>query len=169
MSILKDAPHYHLAAQLGALLSERKMRCAVAESCTGGSLSAIITEVAGSSQWFDRAYITYTNEAKEQMLGVPHQTILHHGAVSDMTARAMAEGVIAQCKADISVAITGIAGPGGGSSEKPVGTVWIAWAGPQATLSQCYFFVGDRAAIRSQAVQRALEGLLSQIKAVRPY
>ena len=152
-----------LAEKLGKILLERKLRCAVAESCTGGSLAAAITEIAGSSQWFDRGFVTYANEAKEDMLAVPVSVILSQGAVSEATVRAMAQGAIAASNAEVSVAISGIAGPGGGSHEKPIGTVWIAWAGDlQPTYAQCYFFEGDRAAIRKQAVLVALEGLIQR-------
>ena len=135
--------------------------CAVAESCTGGSLAAAITDIPGSSQWFDRGFITYTNESKQQMLGVPEPMIASFGAVSEAVVRAMAEGVLANSRADVSVAISGIAGPGGGSLEKPIGTVWIAWAfNTQPTSAQCFLFPGDRLAIRQQAVLAGLDGLL---------
>ncbi len=154
---------FGLAEKLGQLLLQRKLRCAVAESCTGGSLAATITDVAGSSQWFDRGFVTYTNEAKEEVLAVSADMIAREGAVSEATVCAMAEGTIACSHAKVSAAISGIAGPGGGTPKKPVGTVWIAWAGNlQPTHAQCYFFEGDRAAIRQQAVQAALEGLIER-------
>lgn len=154
---------YELADKLGKTLLKRKLRCAVAESCTGGSLAAAITDIPGCSQWFDRGYVTYTNNAKEEVLSVSRQVISSMGAVSEATVRAMAEGTIATSDAHVSVAISGIAGPGGGSPEKPVGTVWVAWAGNlQPTYAQCYFFEGDRAAIRQQAVHVALEGLIKR-------
>ncbi|WP_165474816.1 RNA 2',3'-cyclic phosphodiesterase [Legionella nagasakiensis] len=154
---------YQLAEQLGTILLKRKIRCAVAESCTGGSLAAAITDVPGSSLWFDRAFVTYNNKAKEQMLAVSPQTIRSQGAVSEATARAMAHGVIAHSEAQVSVAITGVAGPDGGSSEKPVGLVWIAWAGDfQPIHSQCYIFKGNRITVRQQAVQVALQGLIQR-------
>ena len=154
---------HELASKLGSMLLKRKLRCAVAESCTGGSLAAAITEIAGSSQWFDRGFVTYTNEAKEEILAVPHRVISTEGAVSEATVRAMAHGVIANSHAEVSVAISGIAGPAGGSTEKPVGTVWIAWAGNlQPTYSEGYFFEGDRRSIRQQAVCVALEGLIER-------
>ena len=150
-----------LAKELGCTLLKYKLSCAVAESCTGGSLAAAITDIAGSSQWFDRGFITYTNQAKEEMLGVPEQVISAHGAVSEATACAMAQGAIANSNADVSVAITGVAGPSGGSIEKPVGTVWIAWAANlQPVHAQCYLFKGDRASIREQSVIVALEGMI---------
>lgn len=153
----------HLALQLGKILYSRQLYVAVAESCTGGSLAAAITDIPGSSQWFDRGFVTYTNESKEQMLGVNHNTLVEHGAVSGQTAKSMAEGVIAFSKAQISVAITGIAGPGGGSISKPVGTVWIAWSGgKEPTGVQCYAFNGSRTAIRKKAVHTALQGLINR-------
>ena len=157
---------YDLAEKLGQLLIQQKLHCAVAESCTGGQLAAAITDVPGSSQWFDRGFVTYTNEAKEEMLAVPALIILKEGAVSEATVRAMARGAINCSHAEVSVAISGVAGPGGGSSEKPVGTVWIAWAGNlQSIHAKCYCFAGDRSAIRQQAVQVALEGLIQRCEA----
>ena len=153
-----------LANQLGQVLLSRNLRCAVAESCTGGSLAAAITDIPGSSQWFDRGFVTYSNESKQQMLGVPEAMIASQGAVSEAVVRAMAEGTLAASLADVSVGISGIAGPDGGSLDKPVGTVWIAWAGcSQPTHAQCYLFMGDRLAVRQQAVQIALEGLIQQV------
>jgi nicotinamide-nucleotide amidase len=152
-----------LAKQLGGVLLKSKFHCAVAESCTGGSLAAAITDIAGSSQWFDRGFVTYTNKSKEEMLGVSSSILSTHGAVSEATACAMAEGAIINSNAEVSVAITGIAGPGGGSLDKPVGTVWIAWAKKlQPTHAQCYHFEGDRAAVRKQSVKVALEGMLQR-------
>jgi nicotinamide-nucleotide amidase len=154
---------YALAEQLGAILLKRKLHCAVAESCTGGALAAAITEVPGSSQWFDRGFVTYTNPSKQELLAVPSQVITTHGAVSEETVRYMAEGVLAHSDAFVSVGISGIAGPGGGSVDKPVGTVWIAWAGDyQPTHAECFLFKGNRAAIREQAVEAALQGLLKR-------
>ena len=117
-----------LAAELGARLAERKMLCATAESCTGGLVAGAITDIAGSSGWFERGWVTYSNEAKMEALGVPEATLARHGAVSEATARAMAEGALARSRADIAVAVTGVAGPAGGSPEKPVGMVCFAWA-----------------------------------------
>ncbi len=160
---------HELADQLGTLLLKRKLRCAVAESCTGGGLAAAITDIAGSSQWFDRGFVTYTNEAKEDMLAVPHHVIAKEGAVSESTVRAMAHGAMMKSDAEVSVAISGIAGPSGGSLEKPVGTVWVAWAGDlQATHAERYVFGGDRSSIRQQAVQVALEGLIQRCLAREP-
>jgi nicotinamide-nucleotide amidase len=153
-----------LAARLGTLLVERGEWLAVAESCTGGWVAQSVTAVAGSSGWFDRGFVTYSNAAKVEMLGVPETTLARHGAVSEATARAMAQGVLAHSRADWSVAITGIAGPSGGSPEKPVGTVSFAWAGREAgCAAQTRQFSGDRATVREQAVRHALNGLLEHI------
>lgn len=150
------------AKQLGNLLLAQNLRCAAAESCTGGILAAAITDLPGSSQWFERGFITYSNEAKEEMLAVPADIIKSYGAVSNEAACAMADGALQHSHADISVAITGIAGPDGGSIEKPVGTVWIAWARTtQTSHAQGYLLNGDRAAIRQQAALIALEGLIN--------
>lgn len=154
---------YGLAEQLGIVLRARKIRCGAAESCTGGDLSGMLTAIPGSSTWFDCAFITYSNAAKESMLQVSHQVLRKYGAVSEEVARAMAEGVIANSDAEVSVAITGIAGPEGGSEQKPVGSVWIAWAGDKKpTLCRCFYFEGNRPAVRYQAVYKALEGLISR-------
>jgi nicotinamide-nucleotide amidase len=141
-------------------LLERQQQLAVAESCTGGYLSKICTDLPGSSQWFDRAYITYSNQAKTDMLGVPAETIDQHGAVSQQTVIAMAEGVLKHCPAHWSIAISGVAGPGGGSDINPIGSVWFAWGqrgGKVSTHKQQ--FLGDRDQIRVQSVELALEEL----------
>ena len=155
-----------LASQLGLLLSERHLKCAVAESCTGGGLAAAITDIAGSSCWFDRGFVTYSNEAKQEMLGVPLSVITTEGAVSQAVVCAMARGVIMHSHATVSVAISGIAGPTGGSREKPVGTVWIAFADASHIMqTRKYVFEGDRGAIRQQAVYAGLEGLIKLLVA----
>ena len=155
--------HYKLAEQLGQCLLARKLKCTVAESCTGGMLAASITEIPGSSQWFDRAFITYSNRAKNEMLSIAETIINTQGAVSEATAQAMAEGALAHSHADLSAAITGIAGPDGGCAAKPVGTVWIAWAGLMPTAAQHYLFVGDRLKIRHLAVCEALKGMIKRL------
>ncbi|MDF1828240.1 MAG: RNA 2',3'-cyclic phosphodiesterase [Legionellaceae bacterium] len=158
-----------LAAELGELLKHSGLLLAVAESCTGGSLGARLTSIPGSSAWFDRGFITYSNEAKHEMLGVPEHILHRDGAVSERAARAMAEGSIRHSAGHISVAITGIAGPGGGSQEKPVGTVWIACAGArQKTTTICYHFEGDREAVRQAAELHALKMLLNRAQAALP-
>lgn len=154
-----------LAAQLGLILQQRHLRCTVAESCTGGSLAAAITDIPGSSQWFDRGFVTYTNESKQEMLSVSASIIRSDGAVSAAVVQQMAEGAIAASSADVSIAISGIAGPGGGSIEKPVGTVWIAWKIKfQPAQTQRFLLIGDRKEIRKQAVSAALSGMLQRIQ-----
>jgi nicotinamide-nucleotide amidase len=154
-----------LAAELGVRLVERKALCATAESCTGGLVAGAITAIAGSSGWFDRGFVTYSNEAKMEALGVPENALLLHGAVSEATAQAMAEGALARSRAGIAVAVTGVAGPGGGSAEKPVGMVCFAWAQAGApTAAATHYFPGDRQAVREASVAVALEGLLAHLQ-----
>jgi len=157
-----------LAQEVGIALQARQWLLTTAESCTGGWVAQTITDVSGSSQWFERGFVTYSNQAKQDMLGVKSATLLDYGAVSEETAREMAEGAITHSLADISVAITGIAGPGGGSVEKPVGTVWLAWAGKYIpTQISKYQYSGDRYMIRLQATQQALEGILITCKQIK--
>lgn len=149
---------------LAALLLARGERLVTAESCTGGLIAACCTELAGSSVWFDRGWVTYSNEAKTELLSVPAELLAEHGAVSEPVALAMARGALAHTPAgggaDWAVAVTGIAGPTGGSPAKPVGTVWIAWAHRDgAAHVQCHRFEGDRAAVRAATVDHALAGL----------
>lgn len=155
-----------LAECLGNRLLERGESVAAAESCTGGWVAQTLTAIAGSSAWFDRGFVTYSNAAKIDMLGVAETTLARHGAVSEATARAMAQGALAHSLADWTLAITGIAGPSGGSPEKPVGTVCFAWASRDgACEAQTRLFSGDRAAVREQSVRHALGGLLARIDA----
>lgn len=141
---------------------EKGLKAATAESCTGGMIAASLTDFAGSSHVFDRGFVTYSNEAKSELLGVPAEIIAEHGAVSEPVARAMAEGALAHSNADVAVAVTGIAGPGGGSAEKPVGLVYIgAVRRGHAARVERHIFGGDRAGVRQATVQRALELLLS--------
>ena len=157
---MTDAEIAALAVTLGARLAGRHALCVTAESCTGGLVAGAITDIAGSSAWFDRGFVTYSNEAKTDLLGVPAATLAQHGAVSEATARAMADGALARSRARLAVAITGIAGPGGGSPAKPVGTVCIAWAvRDEATIVTTRRFDGDRPAVRRAAVVAALQGL----------
>ncbi len=135
----------------------RGVMLATAESCTGGLIAGALTAVAGSSDVFDRGFVTYTNEAKHEMLGVPESLLAAHGAVSEPVARAMAEGALARSRAAVAVAVTGIAGPGGGSADKPVGLVWFGLAGRGiATVADRQVFPGDRAGVRRATVERAL-------------
>ncbi len=151
-----------LAVELGAALAARGATCATAESCTGGLVAAAITDVAGSSGWFERGFVTYSNDAKVELLGVPAATIAAHGAVSEPVARAMAEGALARTPATFAVSVTGIAGPGGGTPDKPVGTVCFAWAARGApTQSALRRFDGDRRGVRAAATIAALAGLVA--------
>lgn len=154
-----------LAQQLGQALSRKNWMAATAESCTGGGVAYAITAISGSSGWFDRAFVTYTNEAKQQMLGVSTESLVKFGAVSEAVVLEMTAGVLAHSQANIAVAISGIAGPTGGTAEKPVGTVWIAWQTKQGDqTARCFVFPGDRDAVRAQAIREALQGLLSYSK-----
>ena len=154
---------FELAARLGRALLDRRWTVATAESCTGGLIAGAITDVAGSSAWFERGFVTYTNAAKVEMLGVRPETLGAHGAVSEATAREMAAGALAHSTASIAVAVTGVAGPAGGSPGKPVGLVCFAWARRNAGVeSAALQFEGDREAVRGATVDRALEGLLER-------
>lgn len=153
-----------LIARLGTALRQRQWRLAVAESCTGGWLSKVCTDQAGSSEWFEAAVVAYTNQVKRSLLNVPAEVLSHHGAVSEATVLAMAQGVLWLLpQADLSVAISGIAGPAGGSAEKPVGTVWCAVCCPsrQWSKAQCMHFSGDREAVRRLSMVYALRLILS--------
>ena len=151
---------------LADALRSAGLKIASAESCTGGLIAAACTTVAGSSDWFERGFVTYSNEAKIEMLGVAPALIAEHGAVSEPVAQAMAEGAIGRSRAQLAVAVTGVAGPSGGSPSKPVGTVWLAWARvDQATRTERLSLSGDRRAIREQTVQHALQRLLDFARA----
>lgn len=152
-----------LASKLGCLASGQGVRIATAESCTGGLLAGAMTDVPGSSAWFERGFVTYSNEAKMQDIGVPASTLARHGAVSEQTVRAMAEGALAASRVQWAVAVTGVAGPDGGSPEKPVGTVWFAWARKGATDAVLHRLDGDRAAVREASVRIALQGLIDRM------
>lgn len=161
--ILTDGTLLELAAKLGEALRARRQMLALAESCTGGWIAQSVTEIAGSSAWFDRGFVTYSNAAKISMLGVNPETLNTYGAVSRQTASEMVAGALRHSDADIALAVTGIAGPGGGTPEKPVGLVFIAWqrrGHPSRCLEQ--HFRGDRHAIRAQTVHTALRCLLEE-------
>lgn len=147
-------------AQIATVLTARGWHLATAESCTGGLIAATCTEVSGSSNWFERGWVTYSNAAKTSELGVGSALIAQHGAVSEPVARAMASGALQHANAQVSVAVTGVAGPTGGSPDKPVGTVWLAWGLPQGVVSERCLFGGDRQAVRQATVAHALQRLL---------
>lgn len=152
-----------LSEQLGALLLARHWKTAVAESCTGGGIASAITAVSGSSQWFEYGIVSYSNRAKETLLNVQSHTLEQHGAVSEAVVKQMALGVLALSGAQLAVAVSGIAGPSGGSAEKPVGSVWFAWAESQGNLATSLFhFSGSRQQIQAQAVEQGLLGLINR-------
>lgn len=146
--------------QISLRLLARRHMLATAESCTGGMIAAACTDLSGSSQWFERGFVTYSNEAKAEMLGVPPGLIEQHGAVSEPVARAMADGALTHSRAQVSLAVTGVAGPTGGTEAKPVGTVWFAWCVGGETHSEMQHFAGDRAAVRTATLRYALQRLL---------
>ena len=158
-------PEY--VAQLAQQLSQKGWLMATAESCTGGLIAGACTERPGSSQWLDCGFVTYSNRAKSAMLDVPAALIAAHGAVSEPVARAMAQGAIAQSQAQVSVAVTGVAGPDGVSASKPVGTVWFAWQVAGQLHSEMMRFDGDRHAVRQATVQHALRRLLALVQAAQ--
>lgn len=161
---MSDEAMGRVAEEVAKRLRQRGLMLATAESCTGGWVAKLATDISGSSHWFERGFVTYTNEAKEEMLGVDPDTVATHGAVSEQTAAEMAAGALAHSRAEVSLSITGIAGPGGGSPQKPVGTVCFGWAVKgRAPVTLTAHFDGDREAVRRQAVVRALEGVLDVI------
>jgi len=153
-----------LTKTLAQILLSRNWTVSLAESCTGGLVCATLTELAGSSEWFERGYITYSNEAKTECLDVSAQLIQSHGAVSEQVAKAMAEGARIHSRSDVAISITGIAGPTGGSAEKPVGTVCFGWATDNQTLTKTMCFDGDRQAVRQQATEFALTELIALLR-----
>ena len=154
-----------LVEDLAAALLARGWMLATAESCTGGLIAGACTDLAGSSNWLERGFVSYSNSAKSELLGVDAALIALHGAVSEPVARAMAQGALQHSKAQCTLAVTGIAGPGGGSADKPVGTVWFAWATPDGLYSEVQRLDGDRAQVRSATVQHSLAVLLSLVQA----
>jgi len=164
VDIPNDAALQALAMRLGDALHAQHRMLTTAESCTGGWVAKVLTDIPGSSSWFDRGFVTYTNQAKQDMLGVPATLLEKYGAVSEPTVQAMARGGLARSQADFSLAISGIAGPGGGTADKPVGLVCFAWATkvtaePRVWSAQ-HVFEGDREAVRRQAVATALQEML---------
>jgi nicotinamide-nucleotide amidase len=154
--------------ELAENLQKRGWMVATAESCTGGLIAGACTDLSGSSNWFERGFVTYSNAAKTGMLGVDAALIEAHGAVSEVVARAMAEGALRHSRAQVSVAVTGVAGPTGGSPDKPVGTVWFAWGVAGHTTSEVQHFEGDRAAVRAQTVAHALARLTVKVASTPP-
>lgn len=166
MQIISDAVLEQLAVEVGQCLSQKHWRLVCAESCTGGWVAKSCTDIAGSSKWFECGFVTYSNASKQRLLKISTATLKTVGAVSEQTATEMAEGALIQSEADISVAITGIAGPSGGSKNKPVGTVWFAWASKNTdTQTEHQQFNGDRDSIRRQAVAFALQGIIKNARA----
>ena len=165
---MSSDPLETLAFRVGERLRERGALLVTAESCTGGWVAQAVTAIAGSSEWFERGFVVYSNAAKEQMLGVSRETLQRHGAVSEQTAQELARGALERSPGTVSLSITGVAGPGGGSAEKPVGLVWFAWATKNEVRSESRRFAGDRESVRRQSVVRALEGVLEVLDAATP-
>ncbi|WP_282039671.1 CinA family protein [Halomonas alimentaria] len=154
-----------LAERLGRLCRDRGVTITCAESCTGGGVASAITSVAGSSDYFETGYVTYSNAAKTRLLGVEEALLDAHGAVSPEVVEAMVRSACRDSGGDLGVAISGVAGPGGGSADKPVGTVWLAWGDAEHAESECHRYPGDRRAVREQAVREALVGMIRRLEA----
>ena len=157
-----------LAAHVGERLRARRALLVTAESCTGGWVAQAVTAVTGSSEWFERGFVVYSDAAKQEMLGVRRETLDRHGAVSEQTAQELARGALERSRGTVALAVTGVAGPTGGSAAKPVGFVCFAWATREEVRSESRRFAGDRGAVRRQSVVRALEGLLEVLDAATP-
>lgn len=163
---MTDDTLYLLAERVGQTLKARGLMLTTAESCTGGWVSEAVTMVPGSSDWFERGFVTYTYISKREMLGVSSETLGKEGAVSERTAREMATGALARSHAQVAVAVSGVAGPSGGTPDKPVGTVCFAWAAKDgAPTSETRHFAGDRRSVRKQSVEHALNGILRLLEA----
>ena len=162
MTVTSNVPDR--VTSLATLLLQRQWQLATAESCTGGLIAGACTDLSGSSHWFERGFVTYSNAAKTELLGVPAALIEAHGAVSEPVARAMAAGALSHSAAQVAVAVTGVAGPTGGSPDKPVGLVWCGFALPHQVLSEKMIFAGDRAAVRAATVQHALQRLVQLLE-----
>ncbi len=161
MMVTTDAELLRLANELGTALVARRWHVGCAESCTGGWIAKVLTDVPGSSAWFGWGFVAYDNQAKVKMLQVAEHLLDEHGAVSEPVVRALAEGVRRASGAQLTVAVSGVAGPAGGSDDQPVGTVWFAWTGPAGTQARVQRFAGDRETIRRDSVAQALRGLLA--------
>lgn len=155
-----------LAQQVGLALRQHGMTLVTAESCTGGGVAHAITMISGSSEWFDRGFVTYSNASKEEMLGVSPDTLDTHGAVSEQTVREMADGALQYSRAQVAVSVSGVAGPTGGTPEKPVGMVWFAWGTNESVHAECHHLSGERDAIRAKSVQIALQGVLNLLNKI---
>jgi len=160
VAIVTDEILEHLAGEVVSRLSDASLSLVTAESCTGGWVAKLITDIPGSSPVIERGFVTYSNTSKQDLLSVPGSIITEHGAVSESCVKAMVAGALRNSQATLGLAITGIAGPGGGSAEKPVGTVWLSWAGPGWLKVEQHQFDGNRDAVRRQAARRALQGVL---------
>ena len=163
-----ELPAQVLCGLVADLLLKNNWMLATAESCTGGLIAAACTDLAGSSAWFERGFVSYSNTSKTELLGVDAAVIAREGAVSSAVAQAMARGALAHAQAQVSVAVTGVAGPSGGSADKPVGTVWFGWASPQGVSTQIMHFPGDRAHVRAATVRHALQGLVDRLASPLP-
>ena len=152
-----------IAQQLGEILCKKNAKLTTAESCTGGGISEAITAVSGSSQWFEFGFVTYANSAKQQLLGVSKEALDKDGAVSEQVVEQMAQGAIQQSQADYAIAVSGIAGPDGGTEDKPVGTVWVCWQTPTRSWTQQLMLSGDRQAVRTAAIKNSLQQLLQHL------
>ena len=159
-----NSPTTPLVERLASQLQQRQWMLATAESCTGGLIAAACTDLSGSSNWFERGFVSYSNTAKNELLGVEAAQIERHGAVSEEVARAMAAGALARSQAQVAVAVTGVAGPTGGTPDKPVGLVWFGYALPGQLVTEKMNFPGDRAAVRAATVHHALSRLLELIR-----
>lgn len=160
---MNDEQLQQLSRRIGEQLKKRQATVTAAESCTGGWIAKVFTDISGSSAWFERGFVTYSNEAKQQMVGVQDTTLQQHGAVSEQTVREMVTGAAKAAAAEYAIAVSGIAGPDGGTPDKPVGTVWFAIVGPEGrVLAQRQIFAGDRDAVRRQSVVWALQTLLDE-------
>ena len=157
-----------LARRLGRLLKKRRQKLVTAESCTGGWAAQAVTAIAGSSDWFERGFVTYSNAAKQELLRVRRGTLRKHGAVSEETAREMALGALARSRASVAVSVTGVAGPGGGSRDKPVGMVCFGWAQGRRLRSETRKFNGNRESVRRQSVVHALKGVMALLEETKP-